>query len=86
MTNNKSCKLASKLASNAFERRLSFTEWFRMRLHLLLCQSCRNCEEEIHLLHDVLSLIRKNHGMFEVDLPQKDRELIRDALRDIARE
>ncbi len=86
MSNNKSCRLASKLASNAFERRLSFTEWFRLRLHLMMCQSCRNCEEEIHLLHDVLALIRKSNGTFEVDLPQKDRELIRDALRDIARE
>jgi len=86
MSNNKSCRLASRLASDACERRLSFTEWFRLRLHLLMCQSCHNCEKEIHLLHDVLALIRKNHGMFEVDLPQKDRELIRDALRDIAKE
>ncbi|MDQ6959093.1 MAG: hypothetical protein Q9M24_08295 [Mariprofundaceae bacterium] len=51
-----------------------------------MCRSCRNCEEEIRLLHDVLTLIRKDHGMFEVDLPKKDRELIRDALRDIAKE
>jgi len=86
MTDNKSCKLASSLASDACERRLSFTEWFRMRLHMLLCQNCRNCEQEIHLLHDVLSLIRKKNGTFGVELPQKDRELIRDALRDIARE
>jgi len=86
MSNNKSCRLASKLASDACERSLSFTELFRMRLHLLMCQSCRNCEEEIRLLHDVLTLIRKDHGVFEVDLPQKDRELIRDALRDIAKE
>jgi hypothetical protein len=86
MSNNKSCRLASKIASDACERSLSFTEWFRMRLHLLMCESCRNCKEEIHLLHDVLALIRKSNGTFEVDLPQKDRELIRDALRDIARE
>jgi len=86
MTSNKSCKLASSLASDACERRLNFREWFRMRLHLLMCKSCRNCEQEIHLLNDVLALIRKNDGMFEVDLPQKDRELIRDALRNIAKE
>jgi len=84
MTDNKSCKRASSLASDACEHRLSITEWFRLRLHVLMCQSCRNCEQEIHLLHDVLARIRRKHGMFEVDLPQKDRELIRDALRDIA--
>jgi len=86
MSNNKSCRLASSLASDACERKLSLTEWFRLRLHLLMCQSCRNCEKEIHLLHDVMTLIRGKNGTFEVDLPQKDRELIRDALRDIAKE
>ncbi len=86
MTGNKSCKRASSLASDACERRLGLTEWFRLRLHLLMCQSCRNCEQEIRLLHDVVSLIQRKNGTFEVDLPQKDRELIRDALRDIASE
>jgi len=86
MTNNKSCKLASSLASKACELRLSFTEWFRLRLHVLMCQSCRNCEQEMRLLHDVLAHIRRKQGVFEVDLPQKDREHIRNALRDIAME
>jgi len=86
MINNKSCQRASSLASDACERKLSFREWFRLRLHMLMCQNCRNCEDEIHLLHDVLALIRGKNGAFEVDLPQKDRELIRDELRDIAKD
>ncbi|MDQ6959463.1 MAG: hypothetical protein Q9M27_00415 [Mariprofundaceae bacterium] len=86
MTGNKSCKLASSLASDACERSLTLNEWLRLRLHLLMCESCRNCEREIHLLHDVLALIQRKHGTFKVDLPQKDRELIRDALRDITNE
>jgi|GEM_PF-3043991 len=86
MTNNKSCQRASSLASDACERKLSFREWFRLRLHMLMCQNCRNCEDEIHLLHDVLALMRRKNGTFEIDLPQKDRKLIRDALRDIAEE
>ncbi len=73
--------MASKLASDACERRLTPGEWLRMRLHIFMCGSCKKCEREIHLLRDVLSRIRKKHGMYEVDLPKKDREIIRDALR-----
>lgn len=86
MTGNKSCRLASRLASDACERSLTLIEWLRLRLHLLMCQSCRNYEKEILLLRDVLARIHRKHGMFEVELPEKDRKLIRDALRDIARE
>ncbi len=86
MIGNKSCKLASSLASDACERSLTLAEWLRLRLHLLMCQSCRNCKKEIRLLHDVLALIRRKHGMFKVELPEKDRERIRNALRDIAKE
>ncbi len=86
MTGNKACKLASSLASDACERSLTLSEWLRFRLHLLMCHSCRNCKKEIHLLHDVLARVRRNNGTFKVELPQKDRELIRDALRDIAKE
>ncbi len=83
MSNNKSCRKASRLASDAYERRLSLGERFRMRLHILMCQSCRNCEHEIHLLHDVLALIRKRHGSLDAELSLKDREVIRNALRDL---
>ncbi len=86
MIGNKSCKLASSLASDACERSLTLAEWLRLRLHLLMCQSCRNCEKEIRLLHDVLGLIHRKDGMFEIQLPEKDRERIRQALRDNAKE
>jgi len=86
MVGNKSCKLASSLASDACERNLTLIEWLRLRLHLLMCRSCRNCEKEIRLLHDVLALIHRKHGTFEIELPEKDRERIRDALRDIAKD
>jgi len=86
MTVNKSCKLASSLASDACERSLTLIEWLRLRLHLLMCHSCRNCKNEIRLLHDVLALIHRKDGMFEVELPEKDRKRIRDALHDIAKE
>jgi hypothetical protein len=81
-----SCKMASKLASDACERRLTFAEWLRMRLHMIMCASCRNCEKEIRLIHDTLKLIRRHPDGFAIDLPEKDRQLIRDALRRLANE
>ncbi len=83
MIGNQSCKRASALASDACERQLGLAERFRMHLHILICRSCRNCKQEIQLLHGVLERIREKDETVEVDLPQKDRELIRDALRDI---
>lgn len=83
MIGKKSCKLANSLASDACERKLSFTEWCRMNIHLLMCRSCRNCKQEMLMIHDILARVRRKNEMVEVDLPQKDRELIRDALRKI---
>ena len=82
----KSCKMASKLASDACERRLTLMEWLRMRLHMAMCASCRNCEKEIRLIHDTLKLIRRHPDGFSLDMPEEDRRLIGEALRRIASE
>ncbi len=81
-----SCKKASKLASDACERRLTFTEWLRMRLHMAMCASCRNYEKEIRLIHDTLKRIHRHPDGFAIDLPDEDRQRIRDALRRLANE
>jgi len=83
MIGNQSCKQASALASDACERQLSLIERFRMNMHTLICRSCRNCKHDMQLLHGVLAHIREKEDAVKVDLPQKDRETIRDALRNI---
>jgi len=52
------CKEASQLASDAFERNLSFVEHVRLRLHLLICGMCRNYASNLSLLHRTFSGIR----------------------------
>ncbi len=37
-----SCKEASRLISQAMDERLSFGQRVKLRLHLVLCDACRN--------------------------------------------
>jgi len=86
MMGEKACKRATRLASEALERKLSPGEWLRMRLHMAMCASCRHCEQEIRLIHDILTRIRRHPDGLAVELPEQDRRRIRDALRRIAGE
>jgi hypothetical protein len=40
------CKAAARLLSDAQERELGVTERTRLRLHLAICQACRNVEQQ----------------------------------------
>ena len=45
-----SCKEASRLMSRAMEQELSFWERARLRLHLAVCDACRNFGRQLALL------------------------------------
>ena len=45
-----SCKQASRLQSEAMDRRLSFFERLGLRIHLLLCAWCRRYGEQLKFL------------------------------------
>ena len=87
MNKLKSCELATRLASDALDRRLSTFERLRLRLHLLMCRSCSNCSKEMALLKQTLEKLR-NHEQFahkheqysDASLSEKDRKAILDAL------
>jgi len=49
-----SCKEATRLASQAMERRLSWGERLGLRLHLLMCIGCRRAERQFHHLRSML--------------------------------
>ena len=45
-----SCKEASRLISQSMDERLSFGQRLRLRLHLTLCDACRNFKSHLQLL------------------------------------
>ena len=44
------CQQATRLQSEAMDRRLSFFEKFGLRLHLILCKWCRRYGEQLRFL------------------------------------
>ena len=44
------CKTASRLQSEALDRKLAFRQRFGLRIHLLLCKWCRRYGKQITLL------------------------------------
>ena len=45
-----SCKEASRLLSQSMDREMSVGELARLRLHLTLCDACRNFSRQLELL------------------------------------
>jgi hypothetical protein len=45
------CKDASQLMSQSFDRRLGLMEKAGLRFHLLICKSCRVAHRQLDLLH-----------------------------------
>ena len=45
-----SCKEASRLLSQSMDRKMSVGELARLRLHLTLCDACRNFERQLKQL------------------------------------
>ena len=45
------CKDASKLMSQSFDRDLTFTEKIGMRFHLLICKACQKVHLQLAFLH-----------------------------------
>jgi len=47
-----SCKQATRLQSDALDRKLPFPQRFGLQLHLLLCKWCRRYGKQIRFLRD----------------------------------
>jgi len=76
-----SCKEASRLASDALNRRLTLREWFALRTHLLVCAACRRFEQQIDLLRDAASRIGTEQTVTPVALTPAARERIARRIR-----
>lgn len=76
------CKDASRLVSEAQERRLGLRERWGLRLHLWICDNCRRFERQVRLLRQA---VRVWADRAEVDVQGSDltpaaRERIRKAM------
>ncbi len=49
-----SCKKASELNSRAMDEKLSFLENMALKIHLLLCRSCKNFTQQLTFLRDAV--------------------------------
>ena len=71
-----SCRLASQLLSKAQDTQLTMTERVALRLHLLICRSCRRFNRQLILLRQILRLLvaRTRAGKaLETPLPPAQR-------------
>ena len=71
-----SCRQASRILSDAIERRLSPMEWLNLRLHLTICGMCRNYAHNIRTLETVLLRLRDQATDSAQTLSTSDRALI----------
>lgn len=46
------CRQTSELMSQALDRRLGFRERLGLRLHLLVCNGCRNARKHLLFIRD----------------------------------
>jgi predicted anti-sigma-YlaC factor YlaD len=50
MSNPPNCKEVARLLSHGLDQELPSAERARLRLHLVICQACRNVEEQMQFL------------------------------------
>lgn len=71
------CQEATRLASLAMERRLSFKETIDLKLHLAVCSLCIEFSKQINGLRRIL---RNYQPQKEKSLPQKVKDQIKQSL------
>jgi predicted anti-sigma-YlaC factor YlaD len=49
------CKEVSRLASQGLDRRLGLVERLRLRLHLAICEGCRNFTKQLDFLRKAVA-------------------------------
>lgn len=49
-----SCKEVARLASESMERKLTFFERLRMKLHYGICYWCQRYDDQVHIIHEAV--------------------------------
>jgi hypothetical protein len=61
------CKDVSRLISEGFEKKLPHDEAMRLRLHFVICSTCRGVNEQLSFLRGAMRRLAK-------DKPDSDQE------------
>lgn len=81
---NLNCREASRLASEALDRRLTFLERWGLRLHLMICTSCRAWRRQVRLIRramrEQLRYVDEATDTSRVELTAEARQRIRNAI------
>jgi predicted anti-sigma-YlaC factor YlaD len=57
------CKDVSRLLSDGQDRQLDPAERARMRLHLVMCQTCRNVDEQMDFIRRAMSRLGREEPL-----------------------
>lgn len=68
------CKMATRLFSEAQERKLSFKERIALKIHTVPCSGCRNFGEQMNALRSVSRAYAKMTDESAEDLAKPDRD------------
>ncbi len=66
-----SCKQVSIKLSKSQDTKLSFTDKFFMRIHLLMCKSCQQIEQQFNLLTKSTAKIKDKKQTLSDDARQR---------------
>ncbi|HKJ83066.1 MAG TPA: zf-HC2 domain-containing protein [Mariprofundaceae bacterium] len=80
------CRQASRLESDAFERKLAPGERLRLQFHLLFCSACRHYRRDLQMMQHIFQLIRTQPEHLDQGMSEEDRAHILDALKRISAE
>ena len=53
------CEEASRLSSEALDRKVGAGEWLALRMHLMLCEGCSRVTEQFQFLRRAMSELRE---------------------------
>lgn len=59
---NLDCKEMARLISDGQDRDLPENERARMRLHFMICQTCRNVDEQMSFLRNAMRRLGRDDG------------------------
>lgn len=74
-----SCKKASELNSRAMDEKLSFRENLALKMHLMLCRSCKNFTQQLTFLREASQHAQSGHHFH---LSEEAKQRIAKALKD----
>jgi predicted anti-sigma-YlaC factor YlaD len=71
------CKEASQLISQSLERPLSFSERWRLKVHLWMCDACRRFKQQLNQLRShIKTLMQQTEDDESIQLSQAAKKAI----------